>query len=207
MATKAKQLQTTIVQFYQQPIAKVSLELFLSIAAVMFFALFAIRPTLLTMAELVKEIDDKEKLAEQMDQKIAALSSVQTEFLSVESRLPILDEAIPLTPQFENALKIVEKLASDNKLVISSIRVEEIPQEPSETPEYDGLSRVSLPMSVTVTGDYPAIRQFVEEVRQVRRTLVVESIVFTVSDQRNQKRLSATITINVNYYGQSTKKP
>ena len=75
--TKRQQLTNTLVEFYNQPIAKVSLELFLSIVAVIFFAIFAIRPTLLTMSDLIKELQEKEVLNEKLSQKTAALSSVQ----------------------------------------------------------------------------------------------------------------------------------
>lgn len=206
MPSQRQKLQTTLVQFYQQPVAKVSLELFMSVGAVMFFAVFAIRPTLLTMADLIKEIEDKQELVQQFNQKIAALSSVQTEYNSAQTRLTLLDEAIPPTPRFEEAIKIIERLASDNRLVISSMRVPEIPQEPEEEVEFAKKERVSLPITVTVVGDYPAIRQFVEDIQENRRSFVVDTIIFSVSDQREQKKLSATITLNMQYYGKSADK-
>jgi Tfp pilus assembly protein PilO len=201
MPSQREQIQSTLVKFYQQPIAKVSLELFLSIGAVLFFAIFAIRPTLLTMSDLIKEIEDKRELSQQLDQKIAALSSAQTEYSQVQNRLQVLDQAIPSAPQFEQALKIIERVASDNQLVISRMQVREIPQEPAEDIPFEDKERVSLPISVTVVGDYPSIRQFVEDIINTRRAMVIDSIVFSVSDQREQQKLSATITINLQYFG------
>lgn len=204
MPDQRQKIQTALVQFYQQPIAKVSLELFLSVGAVLFFALFAIRPTLLTMADLVKEIEDKQQLSQQLDQKIAALSTVQSEYLVLEDRLEVLDHAIPPTPRFEESIKIIEKIASDNRVVISNMQVQQIPTEPEEDIPFEDKERISLPISVTVVGDYPAIRDFIDDVHAVRRTLVVDSVVFSVSDQRNQKKLSGTITINMQYFGQES---
>ena len=46
-------------QFYQKPIAKVSAELLATLIVVIVLAFFAIRPTLLTMSQLLKDIDDR----------------------------------------------------------------------------------------------------------------------------------------------------
>ena len=203
MATskRQQQLKTQLIQFYNQPIAKVSLELFLSIGAVIFFALFAIRPTLVTMSELVKEIEDKEALDQQLSQKVAALATVQNEYLALEPRLTVLDDAIPNQPRLEETLKIIEKIASDNNLVITSIQVQELPQEEDETTPFEDKERVSLPLSVIVAGDYTAIRNFIDQLNASRRALIVDSIVFSVSEERESRKLRATITVNMQYFG------
>jgi len=90
MAQDKQQLIRILDRFYHNPVAMVSFELFLSIAAILFFAVFAIRPTLLTMSDLIKEIEDKRKLDSQMEQKVAALSSAQESFLAVQDRIAVL---------------------------------------------------------------------------------------------------------------------
>lgn len=203
MANIRTQLSTTLNQFYHQPVARVSLELFLSLGAVMFFAVFAIRPTLLTMSDLVKEIEDKEKLDGQLGQKIAALYSAQSEYLSLESRLPLLNEAIPAAPQLINSLQIIEKLASDRQLVISSLTINSIPSETAITNLTTQTKRQVVSVTVTVIGDYPVIRAFVEDLRQLRRVIIIESIAFSNSDNiRGQERgLRAQIQLGLPYYG------
>src|SRR6185369_11396375 len=128
--SRRSQLTTTLLQFYDKPIAKVSLELFFTITAVIVFALFAIRPTLQTMGTLIKELDDKKALNLKLAQKVAALSTAQTQYEAVKERIPILDEALPSTPQFEDALLIIEKLASESQLTIVNLQAKEVPKEP-----------------------------------------------------------------------------
>lgn len=204
MPNAQQKATSTLIQFYQKPVARVSLELILSIGAIIFFAIFAIRPTLLTMADLVKEIEDKTELDQQLGQKIAALSTVQNEYFAVEDQLGVLDEAIPSQPEIEQALKIVEKIASDNQLVISSIQLQELPEDAPPEVSFDQKERISLPMNVNLTGDYQSIRQFIEDLRANRRALIVDSIVFSVSEQRQNRKLRATITVNIQYFGPST---
>jgi Tfp pilus assembly protein PilO len=200
MPNRREQLTITLIQFYQQPVAKVSLELFLSIGTVIFFAIFAIRPTLITMSELVKEIEDKRELSGQLSQKIASLSTAQSEFTVVESRLVVLDEAIPSSPQLINALKIIEKLASENNVVISTLTTPEIPTETTNMSQT--LERVNLPLTVSLTGDYLSIRRFVEALQASRRTFVVDTVTFTTSDERGAKTLRALVTLAIPYFGE-----
>lgn len=203
MSHTTQKVKTSLLKFYQQPIAKVSLELVLSIGAVLFFAIFAIRPTLLTMSDLVKEIEDKQELDNQLSQKIAALSTVQTEYLALQTRLGVLDQAIPSQPKLEEALKIIEKLASDHRLVINTMRLTEIPDEnPADLP-FNQQERISLPLTVSVVGDYLSIKGFLDELQANRRALIVDSVIFSVSEERQTRLLKASITISIQYFGKS----
>lgn len=203
MATrKQNQLATTLLKFYDKPIAKVSLELVFTIAAVVIFALFAIRPTIQTMGKLIKELEDKEALYQKLNQKVAALESVSGQYQNNQERLLILDEVIPPTPHFEEALTIIEKLASEGQLTIISIQAKEVPKEPINDVSFEQKSRVSRPIVLTVTGDYPAIRELIEKIQNVRRALVVDTVVFTVTEQRSRKVLQAAVTVNVPFFAE-----
>lgn len=202
---KPNQITTNLIQFYNRPVAQVSLELFLSIIAVIFFAIFAIRPTLVTISDLIKEIDDKKALSEKMSQKIASLATIQTQYLSLGDQILVLDEAIPAKPKFEEALRVIEKIASERKLVINSIQVNEVPAAQEEDIPFSQKERKNLPVSVMVSGDYLTIRNFVEDLKNYRRALIVDSIIFSVNEERNQKKLTANITINIQFFGSKVK--
>lgn len=208
---KRKELLIALQQFYQQPVAKVSFELFLTILAVLFFAIFAIRPTLLTMSDLLKEIKDKERIDQQLAKKVAALSTVQTEYYQLENRLLVLDQAIPNDPQIVYSLKIIEKTASDLQLIITAINLNEIPRtnlgltsgSTQLNLDLASAQRIDLPMSISVSGDYTSIREFVEVLRHYRRSFVIDSVIFTTEEVRGGKQLQAKITVSAPYFGTS----
>ena len=208
MATtnRKKQLASALDQFYHNPIAKVSLELFLTIGLVVFLALFAIKPTLLTMSDLVKEIEDKKELETQLSKKVAALGSAQTLYLQVEDRLPVLDAALPSRPETITVLKIVEKIATDTGVVLGSVSVSELPDEPREIPAFDALSRVDLKLTTSVIGDYASIRDYVSQLQNSQRTFVVDTVVFNTSDNRGDKQLRASVSLHVPYFGVTNEK-
>lgn len=196
--TKQQQLLNTLNEFYQRPVAQASLELFLSISAVLFFAVFAIRPTLLTMSDLIKEIEDKRALNAKLDQKVAALASAQNELLSLETRLPVLEQALPSEPQLLEALSYLEKIASDQRLIIENLQLTTLPESDKKTPT-PAQTRQSYTLNFTIRGDYIAIKNYLDRVLNVRRAFVIESVSFNTTDTRGKKNLKANITLAVPY--------
>ncbi len=199
---RQKQLAELLNKFYRNPVAQVSMELFLTIGLVIFLAIFAIRPTLLTMSELLKEIEDKTALEAQLNKKVAALGSAQSIYLSVEERLDVLDRAIPSAPETIKSLKIIEKIATDNGVVLSSVSLPEVP----ETPEADTpvtLTRTNLDISLGVIGDYSSIRDYVAALQDSQRVFVIDSVIFRISENRGDKQLRASINIQAPYFGTS----
>lgn len=197
--SKSRQLTDTLAVFYAKPVAKVSLELFLSIGLVTLLGVFAIQPTIMTMTNLIKEIEDKTTLNEQLSKKVSALQTAQTVYTKIEPKLALLDEAIPPQPELIKSIKILEKLATDNSVLISGLSSKEIPAETASsalTPV-----RKNQPLTISVTGDYPSIRAFATAILKSRRTFSIDTISFTVVENRNNRSLNANITINAPYYG------
>lgn len=197
--TRQEQLQSVLLDFYKNPIARVSLELIFSIAAVIFFAIFAIKPTLQTMTELIKEISDKRVLNEQLNQKIASLNTAQSQYEKYSSQFYLLDEAIPKTARLVESLKMVEKIASENNLAIQGITISSVPNETAEA-DADKAKRETLTFNVDLTGDYLDIRQFIEGLMNSRRMMIVDQVNFSMGSNRYQKNLNAVVRINLPYY-------
>jgi Tfp pilus assembly protein PilO len=179
------------------------MELVFSIVAVIFFAIFAIRPTLQTMSELVKEIKDKQILDEQLDQKIASLNTAQSQYQKFNSQFYLLDEAIPKTARLVEGLKIVEKIASENDLVIQGITISAVPDELSVATA-DKAKRDSLTFNVDVVGDYLKIRQFINDLMNSRRMMIIDQVNFSLGSSRYQENLTALVRINLPYYRNET---
>lgn len=204
--SKQEQLQQALLDFYKNPVAMVSLELIFSILAVVFFAVFAVKPTLQTMSLLVKEIEDKRALDEQLAQKIASLNTAQAQYQQFSSQFYLLDEAMPKTASLMTGLKIVEKIAGNNQLVIKGITISSVPEE-LVAASASQATRQILTFNVSVIGDYLQIRQFIEDLMNSRRMILVDQINFSLANNRNQKDLGAVIRINLPYYdSQVTEK-
>lgn len=196
---RQNQVQQVLFDFYKNPVARVSIELIFSIAAVIFFAVFAIKPTLQTMADLIKEIEDKRALDEQLGQKIASLNTAQNQYQQFSSQFYLLDEAIPKSPQLVEALKLIEKIASDNNLSIQNITMSSVPDELNKAVA-GSAKRELLTLNVDVVGDYLTIRDYIEDLMVSRRMMIVDQVNFSLSNNRFQKSLTAVIRVNLPYY-------
>lgn len=203
-AKKRRELATVLNQFYMNPVAKASTELFLTIGLVLFLGVFAIRPTIVTMSDLLKEIESKKELDTALTKKIAALQTAQNQYLTIENDLPLLDEAIPEDPQVIYSTKLLEKIAAESKVVISSLSISVIPENTQPTVAFAQKSKQLLNISVKISGDYVSIREFVEALRNSRKSFIVESVVFALEEDRGSKKLSASVTIAAPYFGVTT---
>lgn len=200
-AKKKRELAVMLNQFYINPVAKASTELFLTVGLVLFLGAFAIRPTILTMSELIKEIETKKELDTALTKKIASLQTAQTQYLNIENEIIVLDEAIPEQPQIILGTKLIEKIASDTRVVIKSLTVSELPEDSDLTVGFAQKSKQLVNISVNITGDYLAIREFTEGLRNSRKSFVIESVVFSLEEDRGSRKLSANITIATPYFG------
>mgnify|MGYP003437769670 CR=1 FL=1 len=56
-------------------------------------------------------------------------------------------------------------------------------------------------ISLNITGDYIAIKEFTEALRNSRKSFIIESVVFSLEEDRGSRKLSANITIGTPYFG------
>ncbi len=201
MSNQKNNLAATIIKFYQKPVASVSLELFFSLFAVIFLVALAVKPTLITISELIKEIEDKKILNQQLSQKVASLSTVQDIYQENQQRMLVLDEALPPAPQLSEALKMLEKLALESNVTLHGIDSREVPPEDVVKNQLFQ-SRKNILLNVRITGLFDDMHRYIEELRSVRRLFVVDSISFSFIESSGKKELQAQLNVNVQYFSQ-----
>ncbi len=202
MNTKEINASTILEAFYRRPIARVTTELILTLGFTLFLGLFAIQPTLVTMTKLTEEIKQKRTLDEQLTRKVAALASAQVEYFKVQDRLLLLDQAFPTKIDIVNLAKILEKTAGDSSVIIQSLSIGKIPADLPENVNLTKLSPQELKITVTIEGSYTAIRNYAENLRKNRVTILVDSVIFSLRNNRGKQRLTASLNLSIPYYGQ-----
>ncbi len=195
------QLSGTLSTFYAKPVAKVSLELFLSFGLVIGLVIVAIQPTLTTIAQLNTEIAEKKELTETLENKISTLNSAITLYSRYRDKMHILNESLPSTAELIPTLKIIEKLATDSNVIITGISVDTVPEETTELQTTTSSNLTTLPVSISIMGQYQDMRNFVEALHNSRRTVNVLSISFSLEESRGDKALSANLLVDAPYYG------
>lgn len=173
---------------YQKPIAQTSTALILTLATAAFFGLAAIKPTLSTVSQLMREIEDKKEVESKLSQKLTALSQAQEVYLQYQDKLSTLDIAIPPTQNIKLFLLQLEFLTWENKTPLESMQIQPLTllsQIQETTPPADSFS--SFTTTLTVWGkDRSEFYRLLQSFDTLDRIISVESVTFNLNDKENE---------------------
>lgn len=190
-------LQMQLARFYDKPVARVSTSLILSILCVTFFAFAAIRPTLQTMADLIKQIEQKREVDQKLTVKINALSTAQKELSEKEETVKsVLGLAVPSTPQFNELLRVLEKLASEHSVLLVAFTTAAVPVErtPLDVPGTKAPTLESIEFSLAFEGSYEQLAATLQDIQNLKRIMIVDQFLFTETAQDNSTKLLLTVS-------------
>ena len=161
---------------------KMFMEFMLSLATIAIFGIFAIRPTLLTIAELLKEIEGKKQTVSIMNEKIENLNQAQALYEEVKPDIDLLKIAIPKKGEPENLVRQFEGVVSQNPVSILSLSLGQVnilgESAPigvittNELPE----GAEGLAFTISSSSDYPLLSSFVKSLEGLRRPYKLDAL-------------------------------
>lgn len=170
-------------QYKERQDVKMFLEVLLSLVTVSMFSLFALRPTIVTIAELIKEIDAKKKTLETMEHKIDNLSRAQIIYDQEKSRIDLLKTAVPKEPLPDSFVRQVEGVSFRNSISLSAMTVEKLTLLGDKKPELittetGGVSVESsqLGFSINTTAGYQSLLNYLTELENTRRPIKIQNL-------------------------------
>lgn len=165
----------SLVEKAKAPVARVSLAVVGAIAFTVFLAVFALRPTLITIAGLWKEINIEKTTILALDKKLKLLQAAKQNYDQVSSKLYLLDNAIPKTVEIESMAKELEMLASENGLATLEFREENFwllsPSSENLPPSVSGID-----IKISVGGQESGIRNFAGNLEKLSRLAKINAI-------------------------------
>jgi len=202
-----KRLFLNIAAVYnQRQDAKAFLELFLSLGAITIFGLFALRPTLLTIAQLYREIQAKEEMVTQLNQKAQAFVQAQTIFNQERSRIELLSSAIPEKPTPELFVRQIEGLVGKHGVEILGLSIGKVTLLGASTEEEQraksGLptGAGSISFSLSAKGNYSSLSSFLSDLESLRRPIKVDTFSVNASETKGEDFLILVITGQTPYF-------
>lgn len=143
----------------------------LTLIALSVFGLFAINPTLSTIARLQKEIEDSEVISQKLEEKIAALASLQQAYSRLENDVPIVFESIPKSPLVPLFIGQIQAVAKSSNIHVSQLRNSQVDLfgENGDSKKY-----YSYSFSLTGEGLYEDIIKFMENVISIQRIVNID---------------------------------
>lgn len=143
-----------------------------------FFVIFAIRPNLLTAFNLQKELQDLKLQNREFESKIQKIVSYQTFLETYREDLPLLDEAVPQSPEIAKVMEDVRQSATDSSVLIRTLKVESVDYKAkSKGPE---LQTFSINADAEATSEN--LRAFFDRLLAQRRLKSLDFIDISKSD-------------------------
>ena len=185
------------------------LEVLLSLGTISFFAFFALKPTLITIVELYKNIQTKQDLVNKMDTKIQNISAAQAIFDSEAARISLTQNSVPDLASPETFVRQIEGLAITNSVNLLGVSVGQVilvgEEKKSSTSETDIAplpeGAKSLTFSISVNGAYPALSRFLSELENLRRPVKIDNTGLTSAQTEEGSKLVLLISGRVPYLG------
>ena len=187
--------------YYAKPNIKIYLELILSLTTIIIFSIFAIKPTILTIIELNKEIQTKENTITEIKQKLIDLQKANDIMQNEAEKLARIETAIPSSATPENIILEMERLANKNSLQILNLSMSEViimgneklKKRGAETFEKLPLEADELPFTVSLSGSYQNLVLLISDIENQIRPVKIDSLTINTSTTEEGKVLILTV--------------
>lgn len=183
-----------------KPEVRASLEVLLTFLTVSFFAIFAIRPTLQTIAELASQTKSQQEIAKTLDQKLASLAEAQATWSQEQASITLLEEALPENPAPDRFIAQIEALGALHNVSLESFSVGKTQLFGKATTAQEK----SFDVSLSVAGPFENTANFFQDIENLRRTITITTFSLGPSKKQGEKdQIILTIGGKVPYLGKA----
>lgn len=154
-------------------------EISLTFIAIPIFGIFAISPTLITIAELRRKLADNQLVYSKLKEKNANLNSLQTNYLRIKNDLPMIISAIPQDQKPTFFIAEIQGVAKKYSISLTSVDVSKI--------DYFGpikYSSDSFTFSLSGSGSYQNALSFLTAVTAFQRVTTIDNIAIGKSSEK-----------------------
>ncbi|OGH10886.1 MAG: hypothetical protein A3B38_04005 [Candidatus Levybacteria bacterium RIFCSPLOWO2_01_FULL_36_13] len=156
----------------------------LTIIAIIMLAIFAINPTLSTIANLQKQLDDAKFVVERLDTKINNLSVLQTKYETLKPNLPIIYESVPKNEEVALLTGQLQAVAGQNNIAIISIQSDNF---------FDTNNFSYFTFSISMQGRYEDLINFLNTIINMQRIIGLDDINITSAEEENKDLLNLSL--------------
>ena len=161
--------------------------LILTLVALSFFGLFAISPTLSTIAKLQKELADNKYVDQQLKTKINNLSILQGQYTTLQGDLPVVLSAIPKNPEAPLLTAQVHAVAQNAGLNPISFQVYQVTADGvGANPE----KYISFLFGLSADGNFESIKNFLSSIINIDRVISIDTIYINKKSGEDLLRLN-----------------
>ncbi len=146
----------------------------LTLITLSFFGIFAISPTLSTIADLQKQISDSQFVNQQLRQKIINLSQLETSYKSIQKDLPVIFAAVPINPDVTVLVGQLQTLVQNSGVALLHIQT-----LPVDVSTHTTAQNSSFVFAVDVSGTYQHCKSFLDAITNFNRLVTIDAVSLT----------------------------
>jgi hypothetical protein len=204
---KYREFSLNLLALYKQRAdVQAFLEIILSLATLIVFIVFAIKPTILTMVSLNKEISAKQAVLDGLNQKITDLQTANNVYRENQAIIPDIDSAIFSSPRPDSISKQVLGIAAKNSVTIIGLSLGSVaivgqgPQS-KDASDLKPLPNGALPLGVTINikGDYQNILAFLIDIEKLRIPIKMDTLSINTSKLASETFLNEFVSARIPY--------
>jgi len=169
--------------------------LVLSLFTGAFFLFFAVRPTINTIINLRKQIEDSTGVNSKLTEKINALAQIQAQYEVIKPDLPLLAQAMPERADVVGLVQQIEKISTDNQTSLTAMQFGEANLVGEGTGK-DTQNSVPVTFQVSAGGDYSRLLALLNSISKLPRLVSVDSL----NINSGTASPAATIRLKAYYY-------
>lgn len=183
------------------------LEIVLSIVAVIVFSVFAIKPTALTIINLLQQIKTEKQTIVDLNKKIENLEKANSLLAQNESRLESIGVAVPSAPAPDVLAKQMQGLSLKNGVALSRLSIDEVVLigTPKLTTSGDlkplPEKANEIIFTANIKGGFSSIDAFIKDLQDLRVVVSIDSLTINSSLTESGRVIVALISGRVPYLG------
>lgn len=187
-----------ITRLYRQKKVRVYTETILSIFMIVFFLLFAIKPAAVTIAGLVKKINDQKLVLKDLEKKVQSLAQARKEYLAIQSDLYLVEQALPTEPKVSHSLKELEALTRQAGITLNTAQFGQVNLKKKKVIAQKTPKEINF--NLTTSADYQNLKNFLQILGSLRRTALVNAFGFATGEKKEGEVKPLELVIKANFY-------
>ena len=178
------------------------------LVVVVLLVYFIIWPTYQRISTMRTAVADGTTTLERLRTKASKLQAAHAAYENIApAQLAMLDEAIGDYSDLPQALKLLNYLATEiaqagGPLYITNMSMTPVPDDAPGVADdtVKTLQAQNIDVTVSLVGDYQAIRDYVTAIKALRHNFYLQQLVLSTSDQNADNILQASVMVRYYYY-------
>lgn len=190
--------------------SRMFMEILLSLCVTAFFVFLALRPTVLTILDLLKTIEEKERIVSVMDEKIANLDSAKQLYSRNTIAANIAKVAVPDRPSPDTFARQVLGLAQQTGVDLGGVSIDEVVLSGTIVDQSDielgKLPQEAYPMSFSLNLDSPSfnsLKNILSNIKSLRIPVSLDSYSLTATNEEGVFNLTLSVGGRSPYLGEN----